>query len=61
MTRRLSFNGCRLGMFTDQFGRQVSLTLRNSRVEGDLELRRLASLREDSLLVCVGRGCAGSR
>jgi hypothetical protein len=54
--RRLSFSRCRFGVFTDQFGRAVSLSLRNGRLQGDLQMRGLSSLCEDKLLIVSASG-----
>jgi len=52
--RRLSFSGCSFGVFPDILGYQSSISLRNTRLEGDLRLAKLTSLRPDKLLsICA--------
>lgn len=48
--RRLSFFGCSFGVFPGNWGHKVSISLHNTRVEGDLKLERLKSLDEHHLL-----------
>jgi hypothetical protein len=48
--RRLSFFGCSFGVFPGHWGHKISISLHNTRVEGDLKLEGLKSLDENHLL-----------